>query len=259
MEIKTKTYFMALKETFLRTRQTIPVILCFLFLSSGFGGSALAQDLLILKSGKELKVNIVEDGPNIVKYRDFDNPTGPLYSIGKDKVASINYKKGTKEALNNQAQEQEKVKQAVSQNPVQPAGNQLLTVKKRYVLMNGTIQSAHKVKTLMEYNTGALNSYDKGKKLCNASNGCAFGVIFTSFISSQIANGKKENSEKIRTTVIGLGIDGGFIISAIILASVGKHKIRNSVALYNSSISKPVSYKLNLGIQRKGIGLALRF
>jgi len=259
MKIRTKANFKALKEKFSMTRKTVSVIVVFLFLLSGFGESAKAQDLLILKSGKELKVNIIEESTDIIKYREFDNPTGPLYSITKDKVASVNYKKGTKDALNNRTKDQENTNQTISQNTIRSADNQLLTVKKRYIYQNGTIQSAHKVKTLMEDNPAALNDYDKGKKMCNASNGCAFGVILTSFISSQIANGKKENSEKIRTTVIGLVIDGGFIISGIVLAVAGKHKIRNSVALYNSTISKPATYKLNIGVQGKGLSLALKF
>lgn len=251
MKIRTKANFRAIKENFSLTRKIIPVVVVFLFFVSGFGESAKAQDLLILKSGKELKVNIIEESTDIIKYRDFDNPTGPLNSIGKDKVASVSYKKGTKDALNTRTKEPEKAKQTEVGNASQSSDNKLLTVKKRYVLMDGAVQSAHKVKTLMEDMPEALNNYDKGKKLCNASNGCAFGVILTSFIATEISNGKKENSDKLRASVIGLGIDGGLIIAGIVLAVTGKHKIRNSVALYNSTISKPATYKLNIGVQGK--------
>jgi hypothetical protein len=111
----------------------------------------------------------------------------------------------------------------------------------------------------MEDHPEALTSYEKGKKLCNLSTSCAFGVMITSFIFTQSVNKKETSEEKIRAGMPGLIIDGGFIIAAIIMSSSGKTKIRNSVTLYNSAINKPVSYKLDLGLQSNGVGLALRF
>src|SRR5665647_2411475 len=67
------------------------------FLFCGFIESTFAQDIIILKSGKELKANIIEESTDIIKYREYENPTGPLYSVTKDKVASVKYKKGSKD------------------------------------------------------------------------------------------------------------------------------------------------------------------
>lgn len=259
MKNKAITYFLIKKDVFSETVKAISVIIFFLFFLFAFCNFASAQDVIILKSGKEIKADITEEGADIVKYREFDNPAGPLYSIGKDKIATIKYKRGSKDATNRQAESQEKVKSVEAQTQMQSGALQPLETKKRYILLNGKMLSTRKVKTLMEDYPDALDSYEKGKKLCNASNGCAVGVIVTSFISTQIANKKEIDSERIRTASIGLAIDGAFIITAIVMSSVGKHKIRNSVTLYNSAINKPVSYKINFGLQENGIGLAMKF
>lgn len=220
------------------------------------GKSALAQDQLILKSGKEMKVNIIEESSDFVKYREIDNPSGPLYSISKDKVSSIKYKKGPRDTKNNDIKETDTQKSTVS---VVQTTSQLLTVKKRHVYLNGKIQSSRNVKTIMEDYPEAVRLYESGLKKCNISNGCAASVVLVSFVTSQIANGKKEQKDVIRISVIGLGIDGALMITGIILAVNGKHNIRSSVSLYNSAITKPVSYKLDFGLQDHGVGFALKF
>jgi hypothetical protein len=46
-------------------------------------------DLLFLKDGRHLAVVVLEIMPEIVKYKDFDNLTGPIYSIYKSDIAQI--------------------------------------------------------------------------------------------------------------------------------------------------------------------------
>ena len=249
---------MSLSVEFSGKGKAIPFIVLFLFLLFGFDGSALAQDILILKSGKEIKANIIEESTDMVKYREYENPEGPLYSIGKDKIATIKYKKGAKEVPDINAGVQEKIIQETA-IPLQSNTIQTLEYKKRYVLSNGKIQSVRKVKTLMEDYPEALDLYESGTTLCSLSNACAGGVIVICFIATEVSNGMKDESKGKTIVFTGLGISGALIISGIMLASSGKHKIRNSVRIYNSAINKPVACKLNFGIMGDGIGLALRF
>jgi hypothetical protein len=222
----------------------------------GFSNSVIAQDVLVLKSGTELKVNIIEESTDLIKYREFDNPSGPLYSIAKDKVASVKYKKGSKNAQETSVRETEK---PAANTAPQATRSGLLTAKRRNVYLDGIMQNSRGVRLLMEDQPEALISFEKGKRLISLSNSCAFGVMITSFVFSQKVNKKETSEEKIRAGMPGLVIDGGFIIAAIIMSSSGKSKIRNSVTLYNSSLNKPVSYKLDLGLQENGVGLALKF
>lgn len=226
------------------------IVFLLIFVSAG---DVLAQDLLVLKSGKELKVTIIEETDNIVKYREYENPTGPLFSVAKDKVASIKYKKG-------RPQPPEKTGNvSVTVPSVQPVSTPQLTAKKRYVLLDGKPQSNKAVKTIMEDNPEALRLYDSGKRLLKTSNGCLYGCIFSGLIANIAINGAKDNDARMKASVTGLAISGSLFIAAIVTVSAGKSKIRKSVDLYNSSLNKPVSYKLDFGLQENGIGLALRF
>jgi hypothetical protein len=231
----------------------------FLFVFCGYGNIASAQDLLILKSGEEIKVNMVEEGTDMIKYRDFADPGGPLYSIGKDKVATIKYKKGRKNESKEQTGESTQVSPGQEELPVQSSGLQALESRKRIVLLNGQKLSVRKVKTLMEDYPDALKSYESGKTICTISNSCPFGIIVISPIVSGIANRQENEADKKAVSVKGLAVMGTLFISGIVLAGVGKSKIRKSVKLYNSAISKPVSYRLDFGVQQNGMGLALRF
>lgn len=239
-----------------KTLNVIRVCTVFLLTLCGLSSPLFAQDILILKSGKELKVNIVEEGTDIIKYREFDNPSGPLYTVAKSNIASVKYKNGPKEITDNKVRESEKPAADIS-TPSITRG--LLTAKKKNVYLDGVVQASRSVRLIMEDHPEALASYEKGKKLCNLSTSCAFGVMITSFAFTQVVNKKETSEEKIRAGIPGLVIDGGFIIAAIIMSASGKSKIRNSVTLYNSAVNKPVSYKLDLGLQSNGVGLALKF
>lgn len=227
-----------------------------LLILSGFISTTFAQDMLILKSGKELKVKIVEDGTEIIKYREFEDPSGPLYTIAKSNVASIRYEKGSKITQETKSGEPAKAAtDALSDGSKTPA----LTAKKKNVYLDGVMQAPRSVRLIMEDQPEAFELYQSGRKLYRLSNACAYGVIITSFIFSRSVNKKETSEEKIRAGIPGLVIDGGFIVAAIIMSATGKSKIRSSVNMYNSSLNKPVTYKLDFGIQENGIGLALRF
>jgi hypothetical protein len=228
----------------------------FLFFFSGILETVHAQDVLLLKSGRELKVIITEETTDVIKYREFENATGPLYSIDKAKVESVKYAKKTKSTKEDlPAKNVEKKVETAVQQPE----SDMLSVKKRYVMQNGKIMSSRQVKTLMEDNQQALDLYSKGQRQCVSSNSCAYGIIGICLVAN-LATNKMEYGDK-KLTILGsaLAISGGLVISGIVLASSGKKKIRKSVDLYNSGINKPVSYQLNLQVSPQGVGLALRF
>jgi hypothetical protein len=74
-----------------------------------------------------------------------ENPAGPGYSISRDKIETITYKKGTHDTQNYKPKETEKETIAS-----QPAGYPQLVVKKRYVYLNDVKQNSRSVKTIME-------------------------------------------------------------------------------------------------------------
>ncbi len=59
-----------------------------------------AQDIIILKSGDEIKSMVVEVLSDQIKYKKFENKTGPSYGIEKSKIFMIRYANGSKDVFN---------------------------------------------------------------------------------------------------------------------------------------------------------------
>lgn len=59
-----------------------------------------AQDIIILKSGDEIKSMVVEVLSDQIKYKKFANKTGPSYGIDKSKVFMIRYANGSRDVFN---------------------------------------------------------------------------------------------------------------------------------------------------------------
>jgi hypothetical protein len=59
-----------------------------------------AQDIIILKSGDEIKSMVVEVLSDQIKYKKFENKQGPSYGIEKSKIFMIRYANGSKDVFN---------------------------------------------------------------------------------------------------------------------------------------------------------------
>ena len=76
--------------------KTILQLIILIFLAS----VCKAQDLIILKDGNEINAKVIEVNLADIKYKKFDNPEGPSYSVQKSGVFMIKYKNGTKDIIN---------------------------------------------------------------------------------------------------------------------------------------------------------------
>ena len=66
---------------------------------------ANAQDTIVLQNGNMIDAKIEEITPIEIKYRRFDNLSGPLVVINKNEVFSIKYENGTVEVINSAGQQ----------------------------------------------------------------------------------------------------------------------------------------------------------
>jgi hypothetical protein len=69
-------------------------LLVFLFFVLFTAVSAKAQDKIYRKGGTVIKAKVTEIGTEEIKYKDYDNPDGPLYTIDKAKVIKVVYENG---------------------------------------------------------------------------------------------------------------------------------------------------------------------
>jgi hypothetical protein len=69
-------------------------IFLLLALLIGFGISAIAQDIIITKEGKKINSKVFEVNENDIRYKLFENLSGPTYFLKKSDIASILYENG---------------------------------------------------------------------------------------------------------------------------------------------------------------------
>ncbi len=68
-------------------------------LSLFFSFSALAQDIIVTKEGKEIQAKVLEITETEIKYLDFENQDGPTYTLNKANVVLIRYQNGKNEVF----------------------------------------------------------------------------------------------------------------------------------------------------------------
>ena len=67
--------------------------------------SAFAQDIILLRNGTEMQTVVSEIGTDDVKYKNFDNPSGPTYTVKKADIFMIRYANDGRERLSKSVQE----------------------------------------------------------------------------------------------------------------------------------------------------------
>jgi hypothetical protein len=70
-------------------------LLLFITLSWLIGLNVFCQDVITTKNGKEIEAKIEEIGIKEVRYRRYDNLTGPIFVLDKNDIAKIRYANGT--------------------------------------------------------------------------------------------------------------------------------------------------------------------
>jgi hypothetical protein len=74
--------------------------LILIFLGVILSISTMAQDVITLQTGVDVKAKVLEVSDNVVKYKKFDHQTGPTYSINTTKLLMIRYENGSKDIFN---------------------------------------------------------------------------------------------------------------------------------------------------------------
>lgn len=101
--------------------------LLLLLILCSFGYLVKAQDMIVKTDGSIVKAKIVEIGDDVIKYKKADNPDGPLYSVSKSNITSINYADGTvekfeaekpKKQKENEDEDSEEAEEKPKENPI---------------------------------------------------------------------------------------------------------------------------------------------
>jgi len=235
-----------------------------------FGFSTMAQDIIVLKNGDEIKSLVQEIGMEYVKYKRFDNQTGPVYNVAKTEIFMIKYENGTKDVFNEVAKppepkaEQPKQtyqEEVVNNNDNPLAGKRMFANLDGSVSFEGTdyrlIGKGEIGKFLMDNCYTAYSQYSNGWRLRESGSNCLAAGIPLSLLSIGLWF---LPYSIIYGPIITGGLTGLWIGGAINIAR-GKKMINGSFDTYNmmSASSKKYSSRLELGLNSNGIGMLITF
>lgn len=89
-------------------RQHMRKMVLSMLLASGAFLSGNSQDIIQGVNGEKIKAKVLEINPSEIKYKRFDNPDGPTYTILKADVGSIQYPNGTIDVFSKQENAEER-------------------------------------------------------------------------------------------------------------------------------------------------------
>ena len=74
-------------------------ILTLIVTAMAFLPTLKAQDVITLKDGTDVNAKILEVSPNEIKYKKYNNPDGPIFTVSKSDVLIVRYENGEKDVF----------------------------------------------------------------------------------------------------------------------------------------------------------------
>lgn len=247
--------------------KNISRILVFSVICLFIASSVYAQDIVVTLDAKSIKAKVLEINDQEIKYKDFENPDGPIYVIKKSEVNMIVYQNGKVETFNNIPNENQNYNQN-SNNPTQTSNlpkilsyDELMNMdddeKESYL---STIGVSNIYETFKEGNELAA----KGKRLRYTGIGLSVGGAILYFYGYT-------TNYMIRDEAMIIGVIGGvacavgevLTIVSIPVSAIGGSKKYAAENMYKDfTMGSSFSYiqpKLNFGLTHNGVGLTLKF
>src|SRR5258706_14897128 len=201
--------------------------------------SAVAQDIITTKTGEDILAKIMEVGHTEIKYKKFDNPEGPQFTILKSDVLMIRYENGTKYIF----PEEQKSNTVVP--PYSPSPN--LNTPDNKLFYAGKVEKYRKMK-----GTGATLTVVGGILLVV---GIATLVNATSnSYTNSYGTTSTSTSNNAATGAVAYLLGLGGLGAGIPLWIVGAHQQRK----YSKRL-EAFTLRFNMNPQGKGLTLACRF
>lgn len=204
------------------------------------------QDIITLKDGTDIKAVVTEVGSNEIRYKDFENQSGPVYVLMKSEVFRIAYQNGKKDTFADQAnQHQSSVIK----------GKMSLDRRTGRLSING--MNIDKQHVDLYLNPEEYIIYRKGDRVSSVGQimwavGAGSAVGWT--IPTIISGGHGQIDYYV------FGTSAVLVISGLLLEHAGLRDINKAINGYNSRHNNTAfTPEFNIGIQQHGLGLGLNF
>jgi len=205
-----------------------------LFMAVFFTSLAFSQDAIITKEGKKIESKVLEINENDIKYKNFDNPDGPIYTMKKSDIVSILYENGSVDVFTMDVK--------TEPAPVQQ------------VVPNNTIYY-----TKIDYeNARRLRDAGVGCFIGGAA-GCTLGLILVVAGSTAVANNYYGYNDVSTSAVVGtvllLFVGPPVLISGIVMWPIGQTRL-NTINRFNpNGFTLYQNDKIHLNLAANGIKL----
>jgi hypothetical protein len=202
------------------------------------GISTFAQDIIRWKDGDDIQALIQEIDEVNVKYKKFDNPNGPIYTLKKSEIFMIRYANGSKDMF-------------------VPA-----TTHAAFCLLRDNDGAMERfleksdATFSKQFRKGTLFSRSGGTLL-----GAGIGITCASLFLMVVGVGEKSD-ELILAGYVGIYVGPSIMLTSIPFLAVGNSMKRRAVDGYEERyFNNKTSYQpsLNFQITGDGVGLALKF
>jgi len=222
--------------------------------------STFAQDIITLKNGEDIQVLVQEIGEVDVKYKKFDNPNGPNYTLKKSEIFMIRYANGSKDVFADNAVP------VVETTPIPITKQPSIQNNKGEIYYNfwGVVKyrSDHKKLAKEEFENLIYSTPESSKSYRSGKTWNTVGGAFSggggALIGYNIATLIMDDTYNPTTLYVGCGM----VVVGTIFSSIGSSNMRTAVDIYNASVRRQQTsdISLNFGItQSGGIGLTLNF
>ena len=198
--------------------------------------SCFAQDIIVTKDAKRINAKVTEVNVDNVRYKNYDNLDGPVYTLPKSDIASIVYQNGQEETFSSESTTQKMSVQTSSQTASVPNRTQIAS-------------SGNVVKDMRTFSPALYLRYESGKQLATT------GWILSGVGVAGVITG----------VLLGYGecVAGGaiFVGGGIPLIIIGNGRIDRALSDYNSQYysSLPAKPHFQIKVFPNRVGLAYVF
>ncbi|MDR1273909.1 MAG: hypothetical protein LBK12_05100 [Odoribacteraceae bacterium] len=221
-----------------------------------WGAGALhAQDIITLKNGDEIKAKVQEVGLADVKYKKFENLTGPTYTLMKTEIFMIKYENGEKDIFKDAPATTTTTTTSdatTATSPQQPQED-LYFSNGKFRTANGRVMTSEQMRTMLAEVPEALKLYESGERKNTTT--WIFMIPAASCTLLALLNMNKDPG--IAWGTMGVGV--GFTVGAVVFVSSSVKKFESAYKTYQNAKANPTT-SLSFGITRSGgVGLTLTF
>lgn len=215
-----------------------------------FANSLMAQDIITLKSGEEIKSQIIKVAAEVIMYKKYSDLKGPTLFVNREDVGALAYENGTIKIISETGSEK-----LVNSNAgkVVRTKEDALAVKftsiKTKFYQGAEVISKEDFLSKIQTMPGAQEKYKEGKSIRIIANVVSFPAAF---LLTYNLTGRLSGASVNDGVLIG---SGALLGVAIILDNIGKTRIRQSIKTYNGTNAMG----LNLNVNENGVGIAISF